>query len=549
MADGQTTASSRFIVSRILSRIQHNLNGLVFRKFRKPQSTGSKRTSKITPIMSSQHDERVVHLRIKVSHASTSPASPTQESEQAVVITPSASPDEVRAVLLAAADVSPAQAKGAVLKVRGADGTILPVGAKWMRDASEGGKLSVEVIVMTAEDPSTSLSVAPSPTDLKAIHETIAALRAQLDSVSLLQKNALTNNRTPRRAVKRVTRIDPRCESEPLYQFTEDTKKMLKTPTFDPWDWEDNEMMALLEFMFFDLGLVKEFNMEVPILKRFLRSVRDGYQSNYFHNFRHCFCVAHMAYAILYTTGVVEKLQPVDKLVLLTACIGHDLDHPGYNNAYQINAHTDLAIIYNDQSPLEMHHAAVLFTILKDPATNILSTLPPALLKDVRKNIIRCILATDMAQHGPILAAFKKHADEGFSYDDPEQKSLLLQVITKCADVSNEVRPPEVADPWVDCLLEEFFEQADREKKEGLPFAPFMDREKVTKASAQVGFIGFVLVPLYELAAKVLPNMEPIINPVKEALATYKKLLEEEKAAAVKSAATPAPVASTPAKA
>lgn len=63
----------------------------------------------------------------------------------------------------------------------------------------------------------------------------------------------------------------------------------------------------------------------------------------------------------------------------------------------------------------------------------------------------------------------------------------LLQIIIKCADISNEVRPTAVSEPWVDCLLEEFFSQSDREKREGLPTAPFMDRDKVTKPSAQIG--------------------------------------------------------------
>jgi hypothetical protein len=51
--------------------------------------------------------------------------------------------------------------------------------------------------------------------------------------------------------------------------------------------------------------------------------------------------------------------------------------------------------------------------------------------------------------------------------------------------------------------LIEYFEKSDREKVEGLPVAPFMDREKVTKPSAQVGFIKFVLIPLFETVAKV----------------------------------------------
>lgn len=40
--------------------------------------------------------------------------------------------------------------------------------------------------------------------------------------------------------------------------------------------------------------------------------------------------------------------------------------------------------------------------------------------------------------------------------------SLFLQlkmILIKCCDISNEVRPMEVAEPWVDCLLEEYFMQ------------------------------------------------------------------------------------------
>ena len=45
--------------------------------------------------------------------------------------------------------------------------------------------------------------------------------------------------------------------------------------------------------------------------------------------------------------------------------------------------------------------------------------------------------------------------------------------------------------------------QSDMEKEMGLPVAPFMDREKVTKPSAQIGFIKFVLIPMFETVAKV----------------------------------------------
>lgn len=160
------------------------------------------------------------------------------------------------------------------------------------------------------------------------------------------------------------------------------------------------------------------------------------------------------------------------------------MDHPGTNNAYQINAGTELAITYNDSSPLENHHSAMLFTILKRPETNILARVSEADYKEIRKLIILCILSTDMAKHGEILNKFKS-ISETFNFEDANHRQTILQMIIKCSDISNEVRPNLIADPWVDNLLEEFFTQSDREKAEGLPTAPFMDRQKVTKPSAQ----------------------------------------------------------------
>ena len=46
------------------------------------------------------------------------------------------------------------------------------------------------------------------------------------------------------------------------------------------------------------------------------------------------------------------------------------------------------------------------------------------------------------------------------------------------------------------------------EKLEGLPVAPFMDREKVTKSSSQIGFIKYALLPLFEALGTQYPVIE-----------------------------------------
>ena len=167
---------------------------------------------------------------------------------------------------------------------------------------------------------------------------------------------------------------------------------------------------------------------------------------------------------------------------------------------------------------------AMLFAILRIPEANVLAKLPTAQFREARKLIVTAILATDMAKHGEIVSKMKD-ITETFNFDDANHRMLLVQLIIKCADISNEVRPTIVSEKWVTQLLNEFFHQSDTEKSKGLPFAPFMDRDKVTKSGAQVGFIGFVMLPLFEVAAKVLPSMDTGVLPqIREALTYYKSL-------------------------
>lgn len=111
-------------------------------------------------------------------------------------------------------------------------------------------------------------------------------------------------------------------------------------------------------------------------------------------------------YTVMCAVDLSSKISDIQVLILIMSCICHDLDHPGYNNIYQVNARTILAIRYNDISPLENHHCSVAFRILEIPECNILSSLDLTTYRTVRNGIIRCILATDMARHNEILTEF-----------------------------------------------------------------------------------------------------------------------------------------------
>lgn len=306
--------------------------------------------------------------------------------------------------------------------------------------------------------------------------------------------------------------------------LSDEVKAALRLPAFDSYEWEDWDVIHLMQTMFVELNLLEKFQIPRETLREWLYEVYKHYNDVPFHNYRHCFCVAQMMYAITWHTNLVQRLGELEVLILLVSCICHDLDHPGYNNIYQINARTELALRYNDISPLENHHCSIAFRLLEHPDCNIFRNMDKELYKDVREGIIRCILATDMARHNEILTQFQE-ATPNFDYNNKVHTNLLCMVLIKVADISNEARPMDVAEPWLDRLLQEFFAQSAAEKSEGLPVTPFMDPDKVSKPGSQVRFIGLVLLPLFEALGELLPELtDLIITPVRVALDYYRKL-------------------------
>jgi len=51
----------------------------------------------------------------------------------------------------------------------------------------------------------------------------------------------------------------------------------------------------------------------------------------------------------------------VEIFSLLFAAIIHDFEHSGKTNNFHINAQTDLAVLYNDNSVQENHHLSSAF--------------------------------------------------------------------------------------------------------------------------------------------------------------------------------------------
>merc|ERR1712226_1270737 len=88
-------------------------------------------------------------------------------------------------------------------------------------------------------------------------------------------------------------------------------------------------------------------------------------------------------------------------LVLSGVC--HDIGHPGLSNVFLVETSHELAIRYNDHSPLENMHCARLFEIVSQTKTAIFSELNKAEYREVRQVCIEAILHTDNQYHFAML--------------------------------------------------------------------------------------------------------------------------------------------------
>uniref|UniRef100_A0A9J2P4E4 Phosphodiesterase n=1 Tax=Ascaris lumbricoides TaxID=6252 RepID=A0A9J2P4E4_ASCLU len=248
-------------------------------------------------------------------------------------------------------------------------------------------------------------------------------------------------------------------------------------------------------------------------LVRFVLTVRKNYRRVAYHNWAHGWSVAHAMFA----------------LALYVACICHDLDHRGKNNAYMKTMSTPLAAVYST-SVMEHHHFNQTVTILQQDGHNILKSLSSDEYKRALSLIKHCILATDLALFFPNKARLSKIvAENSFDWQNNEHRALTQAVLMTGCDLIASAKPWAVQTETVKVIFEEFYEQqmtykpvanfiippvliqGDAERMNGKEPIAMMDRQKAHELpQMQVGFMNGICMPCYELLSRVIPETDQL---------------------------------------
>jgi cAMP-specific phosphodiesterase 4 len=155
----------------------------------------------------------------------------------------------------------------------------------------------------------------------------------------------------------------------------------------------------------------------------------------------------------------------------------------------------------------------------------------------LRKMVIDMVLSTDMSKHMTLLADLKtmvetkKVAGEFFSFACCLRNLLINIIDTRriwcaSADLSNPTKPLPLYRRWVSLLMEEFFLQGDKERAAGMDISPMCDRQNATVEKSQVGFIDYIVHPLWETWADLVhPDAQDILDMLEENRDYYQSLI------------------------
>ena len=282
-----------------------------------------------------------------------------------------------------------------------------------------------------------------------------------------------------------------------------------KNWNFDIWfvyNTTGHSIQVLAKYLFQKWNLCEVIKTNKIILDAFFGQIELGYKvSNPYHNACHAADVCHTLLYFVFQSELCKKLTPHDSVVSIISALGHDICHPGVTNRFLVNNRDPLAIKYNDISVLESMHSSTIFSIMDKPEHNILSNVSADDWVRMRKLLIEMVLETDMSRHFEILGKFKAKMQLIFM-DNPEDKSIVLGMGLKCADIGHSAKSFELHEKWTNLVCEEFFRQGDVEKEKGQAISMYCDRLTTDIAKSQAGFIKNICLPLYELWAVYLDS-------------------------------------------
>ncbi|TWW72870.1 cAMP-specific 3',5'-cyclic phosphodiesterase 4B [Takifugu flavidus] len=295
-------------------------------------------------------------------------------------------------------------------------------------------------------------------------------------------------------------------------------------------------LTCVMYTIFQERDLMRTFKIPADTFVTFMLTLESHYHSDVaYHNSLHAADVAQSTHILLSTPALDAVFTDLEILAAIFAAAIHDVDHPGVSNQFLINTNSELALMYNDESVLENHHLAVGFKLLQEDNCDIFQNLTKKQRQTLRRMVIDMVLATDMSKHMSLLADLKtmvetkKVTSSGvLLLDNYTDRMQVLRNMVHCADLSNPTKPLDLYRQWTDRIMDEFFHQGDRERERGMEISPMCDKHTASVERTQVGFIDYIVHPLWETWADLVhPDAQDILDTLEDNRNWYQSMIPQ----------------------
>ncbi|XP_033019707.1 cAMP-specific 3',5'-cyclic phosphodiesterase 4D isoform X8 [Lacerta agilis] len=396
-----------------------------------------------------------------------------------------------------------------------------------LSEMSRSGNQVSEYISSTFLDKQHEVEI-PSPTQKEKEKKKLPM--SQISGVKkLMHSSSLTNSSIPKFGVKTD-------QEDILAKELEDVNKW-GLQVFKIAELSANRPLTVIMYTIFqERELLKTFKIQPDMLITYLMTLEDHYHADVaYHNNIHAADVVQSTHVLLSTPALEAVFTDLEILAAIFASAIHDVDHPGVSNQFLINTNSELALMYNDSSVLENHHLAVGFKLLQEENCDIFQNLTKKQRQSLRKMVIDIVLATDMSKHMNLLADLKtmvetkKVTSSGvLLLDNYSDRIQVLQNMVHCADLSNPTKPLQLYRQWTDRIMEEFFRQGDRERERGMEISPMCDKHNASVEKSQVGFIDYIVHPLWETWADLVhPDAQDILDTLEDNREWYQSTIPQ----------------------
>ncbi|XP_043940502.1 cAMP-specific 3',5'-cyclic phosphodiesterase 4A isoform X2 [Protopterus annectens] len=398
-----------------------------------------------------------------------------------------------------------------------------------LSEMSRSGNQVSEYISSTFLDKQNDVDI-PSPTQKEREKKKQRQPMCQISGVKkLMHSSSLTNSSIPRFGVK--------TDQEESLSKELDSLNKWGLNIFRVAEYSSNRPLSCIMYTIFqERDLLKTFKIPVDTFITYIMTLEDHYHADVaYHNSVHAADVTQSTHVLLSTPALDAVFTDLEILAALFAAAIHDVDHPGVSNQFLINTNSELALMYNDESVLENHHLAVGFKLLQEENCDIFQNLIKRQRQTLRKMVIDMVLATDMSKHMSLLADLKtmvetkKVTSSGvLLLDNYTDRIQVLRNMVHCADLSGPTKPLELYRQWTDRIMEEFFRQGDKERERGMEISPMCDKHTASVEKSQVGFIDYIVHPLWETWSDLVhPDAQEILDTLEDNRDWYQGMIPQ----------------------